>query len=165
MAELKTVPTDENVMAFLNALPDDKRRRDCYTMLALMQAATGQGPVMWGSSIVGFGSYHYKYASGREGDWFLVGFSPRKAALTMYIMAGFEHYAGLLAQLGKYTTGKACLYVKRRQDINLPMLRELIGAPVAHMQETNRPAGYKPALQGASGFNPTIARVNLQLAG
>jgi hypothetical protein len=139
MAELKTAPTGESAMAFLNALSDEGRRRDCFTMLALMQAATGQEPVMWGSSIVGFGNYHYKYASGREGDWFLTGFSPRKAALTLYIMAGFARYADLLAQLGKYSTGKSCLYVKRLQDVNLAVLQELIEASVAHMRETNRP--------------------------
>jgi hypothetical protein len=133
MAELKTKPTDRSVERFLNSIQDDKKRRDCFTLLELMQRASGAEARMWGSSIVGFGSYHYKYASGREGDWFLAGFSPRKQNLTLYIMAGFEPYDELLKSLGKYTTGKACLYIKRLDDIHLPTLRKLVRQSVKHM--------------------------------
>ena len=94
---------------------------------------------MWGSSIVGFGSYHYKYASGREGDSFLTGFSPRKQNLTLYIMAGFDQYEELLKKLGKHTTGKSCLYIKRLENIDLPTLKALIQQSVNHMTETNKP--------------------------
>jgi hypothetical protein len=98
-----------------------------------MKQVTGEEARMWGDSIVGFGSYHYKYASGREGDWFLTGFSPRKQAITLYIMAGFEQYDGLLNKLGKYTTGKACLYIKKLEDIDTNTLVELVKQSVAHM--------------------------------
>ncbi len=92
---------------------------------------------MWGTSIVGFGSYHYKYASGRENEWFLVGFSPRKQNLTLYIMSGFDDYESLLADLGKYKTGKSCLYINKLEDVDLPTLRELVKKSVTHMAETN----------------------------
>ena len=137
MAELKTHPSDRNVEKFLNGIPDDQKRQDCFALLELMKQATKAAPRMWGSSIVGFGSYHYRYASGREGDWFLTGFSPRKQNLTLYIMAGFEEYDELLKQLGKYKTGKACLYVKRLEDIHLPTLKKLVRQSVKHMTRTN----------------------------
>ena len=105
MAELKTKPTNHSVEAFLNSVADDQKRQDSFTILNLMAEVTGDEPQMWGDSIVGFGRYHYKYASGREGDWFLTGFSPRKQNLTLYIMAGFDEYDNLMAQLGKYKTG------------------------------------------------------------
>jgi hypothetical protein len=133
MAELKTKPTERNVERFLNSIKDNQKRQDCFTILELMQQVTGAEARMWGSSIVGFGSYHYRYASGREGDWFLAGFSPRKQNLTLYIMAGFEQYDELLKSLGQYTTGKACLYIKRLDDIHLPTLRKLVRQSVKHM--------------------------------
>jgi hypothetical protein len=102
-----------------------------------MQQATQAPPKMWGTSIVGFGEYHYTYASGREGDWFLAGFSPRKNNLTLYIMSGFDDYAALLSKLGKYKTGKACLYINKLQDVDLAILRSLIERSVAHMAKTN----------------------------
>ncbi len=137
MAELKTKPNDGSVEAFLNRVPDETKRRDAFTVLELMRQATGEEPVMWGDSIVGFGSYHYKYASGREGDWFLIGFSPRKQNLTLYIMDGFDGYDALLQDLGKHRTGKSCLYIKRLEQIHLPVLEELIQRSVRHMVESN----------------------------
>jgi uncharacterized protein YdhG (YjbR/CyaY superfamily) len=104
-----------------------------------MKQAARAEPEMWGSSIIGFGRYRYKYESGREGEWFLTGFSPRKQNLTLYIMAGFEEYDELLKQLGKYKTGKACLYIKRLDEVNLPTLKKLIQQSVKHMAKTNAP--------------------------
>jgi len=133
MAEPKTRPSDQSVEAFLEGVADEQRRRDSRAVLKLMREVTGTEPRMWGDSIVGFGSYHYQYASGREGDWFLTGFAPRKQALTLCIMSGFDGYAALLDQLGRYTTGKSCLYVKRLEDVDLPTLRELIRQSVEHV--------------------------------
>ena len=137
MAELKTKPTDHSVEAFLNSVADDQKRQDSFTILNLMAEVTGDEPQMWGDSIVGFGRYHYKYASGREGDWFLTGFSPRKQSLTLYIMAGFDDYDNLMAQLGKYKTGKSCLYIKKLKDIDQAVLRELVKQSVEHMATSN----------------------------
>lgn len=134
MAELKTKQTQASVSAFLDAVENEQRRADCRTVLNLMRAVTGEEPKMWGPSIVGFGSYHYKYASGREGDWFVAGFSPRKQDLTLYIMAGFDRYDELMAKLGKYKTGKSCLYLKRLSDVDLGVLRELVSASVEAMR-------------------------------
>jgi hypothetical protein len=137
MAELKTKPNDRSVEAFLDGVADEKKRQDCYTVLELMKQVTDAEPKMWGDSIVGFGSYHYKYKSGREGDWFLTGFSPRKQNLTLYIMAGFDQYDALLEKLGKFKTGKSCLYIKNLEDIDLPTLRELVGQSVEHVANSN----------------------------
>jgi hypothetical protein len=136
MAELKTKPNDQSVEAFLNGIADDKKRQDSFTVLEIMKQATQAEPKMWGSSIIGFGSYHYKYASGQEADWFLTGFSPRKQNLTLYIMAGFEQYDELLKKLGKHKIGKACLYIKRIDDVDLPTLKNLIQQSVNHMTKT-----------------------------
>ncbi len=103
-----------------------------------MKEITGEEPTLWGDSIVGFGRYHYTYESGREGDWFLTGFSPRKQNLTLYIMAGFDDYDDLMNKLGKYKTGKSCLYVKKLQDIDLPILKQLIKQSVVHTSKTYR---------------------------
>lgn len=135
MADLKTKPTENSVLAFLEALPDSQRKQDALSLLDLMQEATGEIPRMWGDSMIGFGSYHYKYASGHEGDTFLVGFSPRKDKFSLYIMAGFDQYGDLLAKLGKVKTGKACLYVKKLADVDLDTLRELIRQSVAYLQQ------------------------------
>lgn len=137
MAELKTKPNSGDVEAFLNAVEDKQKRADSFAVLDLMQEVTGAPAKMWGDSIVGFGEYSYRYASGREGDWMLVGFSPRKANLTLYIMSGFEQYDALLAKLGKHKTGKSCLYIKRLSDVDTAVLRELVQKSVAHMQATN----------------------------
>ena len=126
MAELKTKPTGQDVEAFLNAVPEENRRQDCIAVLEMMKQASGAEPKMWGDSIVGFGQYHYKGASGREGDWFKVGFSPRKQNLTLYIPGGIEPHQGLLKKLGKHSTGKGCLYVKRLSDIDANVLKQLM---------------------------------------
>jgi hypothetical protein len=126
MAELKTQPNDASVEEFLGGVADEQKREDCLTLVELMRQATNAEPRMWGDSIVGFGTYQYKYASGREGDWMQVGFSPRKQNLTLYIMAGFSRYEELLKTLGKHSTGKSCLYIKRLDDIDMPTLRTLV---------------------------------------
>ena len=138
MAELKTQKNDARVEAFLNTVADERKRHDCFTLLDLMREATGADPVMWGDSIVGFGEYHYKYASGRAADWFLTGFAPRKQNLTLYIMAGFDEYDDLLGKLGKHSTGKSCLYIKRLDDVDMATLRELVSASVQHMAASNQ---------------------------
>ena len=137
MAELKTKRNEQSVSEFLGSIPDEVKRQDCFTLLEIMKEATQTEPHMWGEAIVGFGSYHYHYATGREGDWFLTGFSPRKQNLTLYIMTGFDYYDTLLGKLGKHTTGKSCLYVKRLADIDLPTLKELVRRSVEHMIRTN----------------------------
>lgn len=137
MAELKTQPTDANVEDFLNTVESATKHQDAFIIFNLMKEVTGEEAQMWGASIVGFGRYPYKYASGREAEWMLTGFSPRKQNLTIYIMAGFEQYEALLARLGKHSTGSSCLYIKKLQDINLDVLRELVKQSVAHMKATN----------------------------
>ena len=137
-AELKTQQNDSSVQTFLNTVADEKRRKDALAVLELMQEVTGLEPKMWGSSIVGFGSYHYKYASGREGDSLLVGFSPRKQDLTIYINSGFEQHPELMQKLGKYKTGKVCLYVKKLEDIDLPTLRGLVKESVDSVTKAHR---------------------------
>jgi hypothetical protein len=136
MAELKTKPTDNSVEAFLNGIVDAQKRRDAFAILDLMQKVTKTEPKMWGSSIVGFGSYHYKYASGHEGDAPLIGFSPRKQNLTLYILRGFDRHGEFMKKLGKYKTGKGCLYIKTLDDIHLPTLKELVKESVKHMIKT-----------------------------
>jgi len=130
MAELKTKPSDLSVEGFLNSIDDEARRRDALSLLDIMQQVTGTKPKMWGNSIVGFGKRHYRYASGREGDWFLVGFSPRKANLTLYLSYADIQNEALRQKLGKHKTGKGCLYIKQLADVDLSILRELIGQSV-----------------------------------
>jgi hypothetical protein len=137
LADLKTQPNDRSVEDFLNRIEDKNKRLDSFKLLELMQSVTGEQPRMWGDSIVGFGSYHHRYASGREGDWFLTGFSPRKQSLTLYIMAGFDRYQSLMAGLGRFTTGKSCLYVKKLDDIDYDTLRELVRLSAEHIAGTN----------------------------
>ena len=137
MAELKTKQTSQSVDEFLSAVADEQRRKDSRTVLRIMKEVTGEKPKMWGSSIVGFGSYHYKYASGREGHWFLTGFSPRKQNLTLYIMAGFSRYNELLRKLGKHKIGKSCLYIKRLDDIDIDVLTELVEQSVQHVARSD----------------------------
>ena len=135
MSDLKTKPTTASVNAFINAIDDERKREDARAVAAMMAEITDAPPKMWGSSIVGFGSYHYRYASGREGDFMETGFSPRKRALTLYIMAGFSDYEGLLARLGKFSTGKSCLYIKRLADVDETVLRELVERSVAYIRD------------------------------
>jgi hypothetical protein len=139
MAELKTKRNDASVDDFLNAIKDEQVRQDCWAIVDIMQKATKAKPQMWGSSIVGFGSHHYTYASGREGDWMLAAFSPRKQNITLYIWPGFEGYDDLMAKLGKHSCGKACIYIKRLSDVHLPTLKKLINASVKYMLKTNPP--------------------------
>ena len=135
MAELKTKQTDESVEAFLNRIPDERRRKDCFLVLKLMKEATKSEPKMWGSSIVGFGPYRYKYESGREGEWFMTGFSPRKQNLTLYIMPGLERFGDLLSKLGKHKIGKSCLYINKLEEIDLSVLKELIGKSIEFLTQ------------------------------
>lgn len=133
MAELKTKANDGSVEGFLNSVENTRRREDSFKVLQLMKDVTGEEPQMWGSSIVGFGSYQYKYASGREGEWMVIGFSPRKQSLTLYIMDGFAEYDALLGDLGKHRTGKSCLYINKLDDVDMDVLRDLVQKSVAHM--------------------------------
>jgi hypothetical protein len=126
MAEPKTKANNASVEDFLNAVPDEKKRADAFRVLEMMREVSGEAPQMWGDAIVGFGTSHYTYASGREGDWPLIAFSPRKANLTLYITSDFERYGALMSRLGKFTTGKSCLYIKRLSDVDEAALRELI---------------------------------------
>lgn len=134
MAKLKTQRTGKSVSEFLRGVSDAQRRKDCEAVAGLMEKATGAKAKMWGPSIIGFGDYRYKYASGRELDWFLTGFSPRKDSLTLYIMPGFDRYDSLLSKLGKHKTGKSCLYIKRLDEVDLSVLRELVASSVARMK-------------------------------
>lgn len=135
MAENKTQATVASVAGFVEQIEPEARRDDARTVAAMMERLSGYPPVMWGPAIVGFGSYHYKYDSGREGDFLRIGFSPRKAALTLYIMDGFPRHAELMARLGTYKTGKSCLYVKKLADLDMAVLEELVTASLSYMQE------------------------------
>lgn len=137
MAELKTKKSTASVDAYLSAVEPKQRGDEARIICALMAKVTKANPVMWGTSIVGFGHYHYVYESGREGDWMLCGFSPRKQALTLYIMSGFVGHEALLAQLGKCKIGKSCLYIKQLIDVDMKVLEKLIRASVAYIKENN----------------------------
>jgi len=126
----KTVENKGSVAGFIKSVPDEGRRKDCETVAAMMEAVTKDKPAMWGSSIVGFGKQRYKYATGREGEWFKAGFSPRKDNLTLYLVGGFEQYKDLMEKLGKHTTGKSCLYIKRLEDVDQKVLKQLIARSV-----------------------------------
>ncbi|MDE0128818.1 MAG: DUF1801 domain-containing protein [Gammaproteobacteria bacterium] len=129
----KTRPTGAGVDTFLDAVENERRREDARTVKAMMERITGWEPRMWGPSIVGFGEYHYRYESGREGDFLITGFSPRKKALTIYIMPGFARYDALMARLGKFRTGRSCLYINKLDDVDLSVLEELIASSVQYM--------------------------------
>lgn len=137
MAENKTRPTDTPVSEFLDNVDHKTRRQDSFELLEMMEEITGEKPVLWGTSIVGFGSHHYRYESGREGDMPLIGFSPRKSSMTLYIMPGFDDYDDLLSKLGKHKIGKACLYINKLADVDDEVLRRLIRRSYDHMKETN----------------------------
>ena len=134
MAELKTKPNKASIEKFLNSVKDEKKRTDSYKILGLMKKITKEEPVMWGPSVVGFGKYHYKYESGREGDFFITGFSPRKQNLTLYIMSGFKKYPELMKKLGKYKTGSSCLYINKLEDVDMKVLKELISESVKYIK-------------------------------
>jgi hypothetical protein len=137
MAELKTQENDASIDDYLNSIEDEKKRVASFQIKELMEAVTGEEARMWGDSIIGFGHYRYQYASGREGEWMLVGFAPRKRNLTLYIMSSFNEYDNLLEKLGKHSTGKSCLYINKLEDIDMDVLRELVDKSVQHMKETN----------------------------
>ncbi len=135
MSELKTKPGQESVETFLASVEDGPKRRDCLDLAKMMTQITGRDPVMWGGRMVGFGSYHYRYDSGREGDWFVTGFAPRKRDLTIYIMPGFDEHGELLKKLGKHKSGKSCLYVKKLADVDVSLLKTLVEKSVRQMHE------------------------------
>lgn len=131
----KTQPTAASVTEFLDSVAHPARRADAYAIAELMEELSGCPPVLWGSNLVGFGTYAFKYASGRAGEWFRVGFSPRKARLTLYVMPGLARYEELLARLGKHKNGKSCLHVNRLSDVDMDVVRELIVASLELMEE------------------------------
>ncbi len=135
MSKNKTRPNTTSVSSFLDSVEDEIQRQDSYTLISIMKEITGEGPVMWGASIIGFGSYHYKYDSGREGDMLLTGFSPRKQNFSLYILVGFAKYEKLMQKLGKHKTGKSCLYIKRLSEIYRSVLTELIKASYNHYNQ------------------------------
>jgi hypothetical protein len=135
VAENKRKATSASVTDFINSIGDTQKRADARKVAAMMRKATGKRAKMWGTSIVGYGTYHYKYASGREGDFLMTGFSPRKQAVTVYVIPGFSHFEPLMNKLGKYKTGKSCLYIKRLSDIDEKILEQLINRSVKHMRK------------------------------
>ena len=137
-AEVKTKVNEASVERFLNSVADEAARKDCFELLKMMKQVTKEEPKMWGTSIVGFRSYHYKGASGREGDWFLTGFSPRKQNLTLYLNHGFDVHEDLLKKLGKYKTGMGCLYVKKLEDVDKKVLKELVTESVKRMKALSK---------------------------
>ncbi|MEZ4896322.1 MAG: DUF1801 domain-containing protein [Saprospiraceae bacterium] len=132
--ELKTTPHDGNVREFLESVEPESKRKDSLELLEIFEKITSEPAILWGPSIVGFGKYRFKYASGQEGDWMITGFSPRKQNLVVYIMPGFSRYDELMSRLGKYKTGKSCLYINKLEDIDLHILADLIGASVQYMR-------------------------------
>jgi hypothetical protein len=137
MAEQKTKPTEQSVESFLDKVPDEQVRDDCFALVKLMKKVTGFPPKMWGAAIVGFGKYHYKYESGHEGDICLAGFSPRKQNITLYVMPGFAgESSDLLKKLGKHKAGKGCLYIKRLEDVDTGVLEKLVKQSVDYLKKT-----------------------------
>ena len=135
MAELKTKPNDANVLGFLETIEDEGKRDDCYEIMNMMEEVSGEQPKMWGKSIIGYGTYHYKYASGREGDWMRIAFSPRKQNLTLYLMAGVERHPELLEKVGKYKNGKSCFYIKKLDDVDRGILKQLMVASLEELEK------------------------------
>ena len=134
MAEVKTKKNEASVEGFLAAIEGEQKQADSRKIVEMMKTITGEEPAMWGGSIVGCGSHHYKYDSGREGDWMKVGFAPRKQNLTLYIMSGFSRFDELMSRLGKHSTGKSCLYIKKLEDVDLGVLRQIISRSLEHMK-------------------------------
>lgn len=135
MAELKTKETDQSVVDFIEQIDHDRKKKEAYTLLEIFKEVSGEEAKMWGPSIIGFGKYRYVYESGREGEWMLTGFSPRKAKHSLYIMSGFGRFDELMSQLGKHKTGKSCLYVNKLDDIDLEVLKELIAASIEAVKD------------------------------
>lgn len=146
MAGQKTLPNDNSVSAFLNTITDVRKRNDCFALVQLISKITGYQPKMWGASIVGFGSYHYRYDSGHEGDSSIVGFSPRKQNITLYLMGGFHTNAALLQKLGKYKTGGGCLYINSLATVDITVLEQIITQSVKILLEKTEQQ--KTKLQG-----------------
>lgn len=138
MSDLKTKRNKKNAVDFIKCVEDDVRREDARRILTIMQGITGEKPAMWGDSIVGFGSYRYRYDSGREGEWFLTGFSPRKANLVLYLMSGFSQLQHYLDHLGKHKTGKSCLYITRLENIDLDVLESMIRKSIEIVREREK---------------------------
>ena len=136
--EVKTKANDASVTNFLNSVAEEQKRNDCFEILKMMKQITKEEPKMWGSSIIGFGSYHYKGKSGREGDWMLTGFSPRKQNLTLYLTGGFDTHTALLKKLGKFTTSVGCLYMKTLNDVDKKVLKELLQESVKRMKQLSK---------------------------
>lgn len=134
-ANLKTKLNDASVVKFLSAVENEQQRKDSFEILGLMQDATGDQPKMWGDSIIGFGTYHFKYASGREGDWMRIGLSPRKGKISLYLMCEVEYQKEILDRIGKYKTGKSCFYINKMSDINKDVLKELIQSAINKMEK------------------------------
>lgn len=145
MVELKTKKSGASVEKYLSSIADERQRADCLVLVEIMRKATGAEPRMWGTKIVGFGDFHYKYASGREGDWFQAGFAPRKSEITVYLMGWVKQHPELLKTLGKHKTGGGCLYIKRLEDIHLPTLRKLIGASIKGLKKASSAGKQKPS--------------------
>lgn len=137
MADQKTKPTQKSVTAFVNAVDSERKRADSKTLIQLMSKVTGHKPKMWGPSIIGFGKYHYRYETGHEGDWPLTGFSPRKSAISLYIMSGFSKYPDLMKKLGKHKTGKSCLYINKLEDVDMRVLERLIRESVKFVKKNS----------------------------
>jgi hypothetical protein len=144
MTENKTKPTGDDVAALLDAIADPQRRADAQEVCAMMARASGERPRVWSGGMVGFGTYRYRYESGREGEWFITGFASRAAALTLYVMDGFPQHQELMDRLGKYKTGKSCLYIKRLADVDAETLEELVTRSVAHMRGAYETTGEAP---------------------
>jgi len=140
MAEIQTRKTKASVSKFLNAIEDDQKRKDCKAVAAIMQKATRAKPAMWGPAIIGFGTSTYVYPDGREMDWMLIAFSPRKQNITLYLGTGFPEYDSLMEKLGTHSCSKACLYIKRLSDVHVPTLTKLVQASVKHARKKRRPA-------------------------
>lgn len=141
MAENKTKPTKASVRVFLNKIKDRQLRDDCFAILEMMQKVSNSDPIMWGSAIIGFGSFHYVYESGREGDTIVIGFSPRKQNITIYLMGGLSQVEDDLTKLGKYKRGKGCLYVKSLSDVNAEVLKKILSKAVKKAQSKNAHSG------------------------
>lgn len=139
MSDLKTRETDNSVKDFINTIEHERKKEEALELLEIFEEVTGEKARMWGTSIIGFGKYHYVYESGREGDWMITGFSPRKTKHSLYIMSGFDQFDELMSKLGKYKTGKSCLYVNKLEDINIPVLKELINRSAVYIKDKYGP--------------------------
>lgn len=135
MSELKTRPTRASVARFIGSIEDERQRKDAKRIDQIMRSVTGSNPVLWGSSLVGYGRYDYRYASGREGSWFLTGFSPRKRNLVIYVMSGFSTEPALMRRLGRHKTGRSCLYLRKLDDVDLDVLTELVRRSVEKIRK------------------------------